>query len=103
MFLGTSNAHLDWWDNPYIEVNIYDVDEEWVPKIAEGVKLRKCQKSDLTKFLSDTASNYYPNSLCFRDVSKVHLNRNWFGEKYNNLIISIDACRNTTENPIKCA
>ena len=34
MFIGTSNIHLNWWDNPYIEVNIYDITQEWKPKTA---------------------------------------------------------------------
>ena len=48
IFMGTGNSDLDWFDNPYIEPNVYEVTNEWQPRISESIKLRKCdQKMDL--------------------------------------------------------
>ena len=43
MFLGTGNKLFNFFDNPYIEVNVYDLTEEFKPKISKDVKLRKCE------------------------------------------------------------
>ena len=48
-------------------------------------------------------AEYYPNSLCFEDPGKVRFLSNFMDSKYNNIIISIDACKNTLEHPNKCA
>lgn len=52
--------------------------------------------------MSENVAAYYPNALCFQDLSILSFYNNWFDEKYNNIFISIDACKNTIENPNKC-
>ena len=96
MFIGTTNKQIDFLDNPYLQINVYGVDQNFKPKISEEVKLRKCEKEDLLKVVTETASGYYPNSMCFDDKSKIKLKQNWFFQEYENLYVSIDACNNST-------
>ena len=90
--IGTSNEELDLHDNPYIQINIYELDHNWTPKLSTKIKLRQCQQDELLKFASKTASLYYKNSLCFENKSTVTVYENWFQEEFNNFYISVDAC-----------
>ena len=40
--------------------------------------------------------DYYPNSLCIADKSKVELYNSWFDTEYTNFYISIEACNPKT-------
>jgi len=103
IFIGTSNKSLNWLDNPYIEPNVYEITNEWVPQKSKTIKLRQCNKEeDLEKFMKPNVAAYYPNSLCFDDKSQISFLSNWFDDEYKNLWVSFDACRNTTSNPKKC-
>ncbi len=31
LFMGTSNRDLNWFDNPYVEMKVYDITNEWEP------------------------------------------------------------------------
>ena len=53
--------------------------------------------------MSDQVADYYPNALCFQDLSKVSLYDNWFNPKFRNIFLAIEACQNTQDNPKKCA
>ena len=90
--LGTSNKEINWFDNPYIQVNAYDIDENFAPKPNKNVRLRNCQKEDLTKFMAENVAEYYPNALCFDDFSKLSFLDNWFDSKFKNIFIAIEAC-----------
>jgi hypothetical protein len=46
------NGDFDWFDNPYISPNVYFLDENYAPTIHKKVKLKKCQISDLTTFMT---------------------------------------------------
>ena len=37
-------------------------------------------------------ADYYPNAICFENKKEVRLYGNWFEEKYNNILIAIEAC-----------
>ena len=41
-FVGTSNRDLNWFDNPYVEVNVYDIDENFIPTLSKDVRMRMC-------------------------------------------------------------
>ena len=58
MFFGTtaSQEEFDWFNNPYIEANVYELDESWEPHISTHIKLRKCEESDMP-FLHLTPHN----------------------------------------------
>jgi hypothetical protein len=92
MIIGTTNEDLDWFNNPYISVKVYELDESFTVKESEDVRLKKCSKKDLIKFMSDGVAEYYPNSLCFEDLSKFSLLNNWFNEKFRNIFVAIEAC-----------
>ena len=51
--------------------------------------------------MKDNVADYYPNALCFNNKKKIQLLSNWFDEKYNNIFVSIDACRNSPEKTHK--
>ena len=103
MFLGTNNKELKWFDNPYIEVNVYDLDQDFQPQISKDITLRKCDREkDLLKFMKDNVADYYPNALCFDDKRQITLLSNWFDEKYKSIYISIDACTNRPGKMTKC-
>ena len=93
IIFGTGNKSLNWLDNPYIEPNVYDITNQWIPKKSENIKLRKCDPvEDLEKFMKPNVALYYPNSLCISDKETVSFLSNWFDEKYSNIWISLDAC-----------
>ena len=54
------------------------------------------------KFMEPNVAEYYPNALCFEDLSDISFLGNWFDSRYNSLMISIDACRNSYLEPDKC-
>ena len=94
MFVGTGDKNLDWFDNPYVEVNVYDLTQAYVPKLSENVTMRKCDKEkDIKKFVKDNVAEYWPNALCFDDKRKIKIFSNWFDDEYSNFYIAIDACK----------
>ena len=65
-FVGTANKELDFFDNPYMTVNVYELDENYTPTLTKDVILKKCDKEkDLMKFVDPNLAAYYPNALCF--------------------------------------
>lgn len=40
--IGTSNETIDWYDNSYFKLNVYELDERWIPVISPTVTLVKC-------------------------------------------------------------
>ena len=52
--------------------------------------------------MDDNVASYYPNALCFEDLSQISFLGNWFDGEYRSVYISIDACKNTLERPNKC-
>ena len=48
MFIGIGDKELKWDDNPYIKANVYEISEDWNPKLSDKVKLRQCTKEDMT-------------------------------------------------------
>ena len=91
---------FDWFDNPYIQANLYEVDQNWIPKLSDKTKMRKCNPDIDMKFMKESYRYYYPNSICFD--KNVPMYSNWFDDQYNNFFISFDSCQNTTANPTKC-
>ena len=90
--IGSDDEELNLLDNPYISINVYEVNDNWEPKISEKIKFRKCVDDDKRKFMSKTAFSYYPNALCFEDKSQIIIENNWFDETYTNIYVAIEAC-----------
>ena len=44
MFVGIKNKEIDWFDNPYLEMNVYEVDENWAPYLSPRIKLMQCTR-----------------------------------------------------------
>ena len=47
MMFGTNNKEIDWFDNPYISANVYDLNQEWIPKLSTEIKLQTCTMEQL--------------------------------------------------------
>ena len=52
--------------------------------------------------MNENVIEYYPNSLCFEDKSKVKLHGNWWDKEYKNIFIAIESC-NRNKYPSQCA
>jgi len=40
MLIGTKNEDINLLDNPIFSINVYEVTEEWIPKISDTIKLK---------------------------------------------------------------
>ena len=66
---GMVNKDVDLFNNRYIEFRVNEVTPYGVSR-KDNIKLKKCDKEkDLMKFMPEKTANYYPNSLCFEDLS----------------------------------
>jgi hypothetical protein len=101
MFIGATDRSLDLEHNPYISIKVYGIDENYKLFEQDRVSLRRCEEADIG-FVKKEARKFYPNSLCFNDRSKIVLHNNWFSDRYHNLAITVEHCRNTTLNGNKC-
>lgn len=63
--LGFVDKTIDIFDNPYFEIAAYELDQDYVLREKEAMKLRKCETQDLLKFMPENVAKYYPNSVCF--------------------------------------
>ena len=71
LVFGIADKSLNWFDNPYVEVNVYNLDSNWTPTLSKDIKMKQCSKEDLLKFIDEYSTRYYVNSLCFD--SKKHV------------------------------
>ena len=92
IILGTTNKTFDWFNNPFVIPNVYEVNENNDIKLSKEIKMKQCTLEDKKKLLTDTTINYYPNSICFEDKSKIKLKNDWYNKEYKNLYLTIDAC-----------
>ena len=65
------NKTFDWFNNPYVHPNVYHLDQNYKAKIHPTIKLKKCTKDDYLKYMNEIAADWYRNSLCFEDKSKI--------------------------------
>ena len=92
MLIGTKNNDIDWFNNPYIQAVVIEISTDWQLKVSEDIKLVPCGQEQLLKFMDESVSMYYQNSLCFEDLSKIKLWHTWFESNYKNIMISIAGC-----------
>ena len=71
MIFGCSNTTIDLFDNPYVAVKVFNIDQSYAPTPAEDVKLKQCTYEDMIEFIAPNVTLFYPNSLCFEDRSKL--------------------------------
>ncbi len=50
MYIGTANTSIDLYDNPYFRINMYEMNEDWAPKLSEH-QLEKCTTNYLETFM----------------------------------------------------
>ena len=86
-FIGTPNKELDWFDNPYIEANVYEVTGGWKPMLSKNISLRKCDPEEDFHYIAPTIRAYYPNSLCFVNLKSMHMFGNWFDDEFSNYYV----------------
>ena len=46
MFIGIKNTDFNWFDNPYIQINVYELTQEFKPVLSPDIKMRKCEYAD---------------------------------------------------------
>ena len=56
------------------------------------MELMKCTKEQMLAFMTETATGYYPNSLCIKDKAKFFVYNSWFDPNYRVPTIVINAC-----------
>ena len=88
MVFGSSNSDIDLMDNPYFNVNVYKVGNTNERTISDSIKLQKCNKNDLKKFIEKEDLQFYENSICFADMSDFYLTKNTYDTE--SLQISLD-------------
>ena len=60
--------------------------------------MKLCDKAELGKIVPESELQFYPNSLCFEDKSKIKLKNSWNEEHFENLYIAVDFCNPMTFN-----
>ena len=83
---------FDWFNNPYISPNIYDLNGDWHPKLSNNITLRLCKREDLIKFMPAASVIWHENALCFNDKKLIQMYGDWYDEKFQSIFISIDYC-----------
>ena len=96
MLLDIRNPGFDWFDNPYIQPNLYLLDQTWKPKIHPTVKLQKCTNEYLRKIIPEHELRVFSNSVCFANEGKLKFKGSWNDENFESLFISIDYCNQKT-------
>ena len=101
--IGSDNKDLDLLNNEYMNVVVYEVDQDWNLEPSERIGLRPCEKQDLDEFIPQNAQRYYPNALCFEDKTQIDLYSNWFSDEYKSLMIMFEKCVGISNMGTKCA
>lgn len=98
--IGIANKSFDFFDNDYIEPISYRFSPPGdTLSINEEEELRLCTKEEVLKIVyKEAAVPWYPNSLCFKDRSKVGIMGNWYSKEASFPAISIAECNNKTRN-----
>ena len=101
--LGSDNTELNLLNNEYMNVVVYEVDQDWNLEPSKNIILRPCNDMDKDEFIPKKAQRYYPNALCFEDKSKINLYSNWFNDEYKSIMVMIEECIGTSNRGLKCA
>ena len=91
LILGTTNEYINLLNNPYVGINVYDLDHDLKPQLSEKVKLKDCSKKDLTH-TSDKNSKWLKNSICFENKGNIQLSKNWLSKEFKSIYIALDYC-----------
>ena len=44
MVFGIKNDSINWFDNPYLSMNVYETKDDWKPYLSPDIKLQNCTK-----------------------------------------------------------
>ena len=77
--------------NPYITINVYDLDHNFQPRVSEKVKLKQCSKKDLIH-ISDKNAKWFKNSICFENKGNIELSKNWLEKEFKSIYIAFNYC-----------
>jgi len=90
MFIDIRKKDFNWFSNPYISPNIYEIDETWKLTPSKNIKFQLCDQEQTAKYVHDMS--FYPNAICFADKTQLKLYSNWNQAQFRNIIISFDYC-----------
>ena len=51
MFLDIRNKDFDWFNNQYLQINVYQMQNEYKPMLVENIEMHKCSKEELLEFI----------------------------------------------------
>lgn len=95
---GISDKKFNFFDNDFIEPIMYRLENPGeILSINPEDELVKCTHEDLRRIvLHEWQTRWYPNSLCFKDRSKVGIRGNWYADQASFPVFSIAQCNNKT-------
>jgi ABC-type Zn2+ transport system substrate-binding protein/surface adhesin len=102
VIIGSTNKEINLFNNPYMVIKVYDIDQNFTPTPSRKIKLKNCENEDLLSFMPEKAASYYPNALCFDDKTKINLLANWFENEFQNMMIVVERCQNSSSNKNFC-
>jgi len=47
MFIDIRNKEFNWFDNPYISPNIYEIDETWQVTPSKNIEFQLCDEEEI--------------------------------------------------------
>ena len=100
IFIGIDNETINMLDNPYFDLNIVEVDQEWKPRLPdkEKISLKQCDNEKDLPFIPKSYYLFIPNNICIDNKSKLEVKSNWFSETYTSYMFQIDKCKQLGPN-----
>lgn len=51
LFIGINSKRIDWFNNSYVEVNVYQIDNNWNPVLSPDVQMKPCSNIELREYM----------------------------------------------------
>ena len=82
-FIGMRNEEVDFFDNRYMSVNIYERSQHG--PIKSLLKFKKCTMDDLLQLIEKDMYGDYRNSICIDNIDDVNIMGSWYHSSYKSL------------------
>ena len=96
IILGIEKEHFNWYNNSYIQIDIYH--ETSTGETLTNLKMKAC--SDIVSKLHSHNSKKKQNKICFEDKKQIKLKDSHevggHGHDYQNLVVKVNACASRT-------
>ena len=100
IYVGGTDKSLNWFNNPYISLNVYRYENFGKHKTYydKDYQLKLCSREQLLRMVDESQLHFYPNTLCFANEDKVKITGNWLEPDHSIPVITFDYCNNSTYN-----